>query len=377
MGTGNLTELTDADSGGVTAVLARHLLGARDPQCAGRAGQPAYAAHDRGARRGAAHHVCGARRTAACRGLRQRAAADPRPKPFPDTPDEIAEAARPRCATPISASRSPRTASTSTTAQGHHVAQDAFALFAKLGVEARRRACLLSRRRADEGRDRLAPRQALCAGRAARLGLRGRRRPRRTDPRLQGGRAHAARQVRKLEMMPMIRETIVTTVSAAGDVHIAPLGIIAGRRRLDHRAVPPVAHARQSARGAVRRGELHRRRARLRRLPDGPARLADCVPRKRARAAPRRRAGARGTRASAAIVEDDQRPRFHCRVVQTRLACAVRRLQSRPGGGDRSRHPGQPPDHAAAREGRGRNGLSRDRDQPRPPDRRSKRHGTG
>src|SRR5436190_348251 len=42
----------------------------------------------------------------------------------------------------------------------------------------------------------------------------------------EGGRAHTAGKVRKLESMPMIRETIVTTVSAAGLVHIAPLGII-------------------------------------------------------------------------------------------------------------------------------------------------------
>ena len=66
MGTGNLTELTEADTTGITAAAARHLLGAADPQRAGRAGQPAHAAHDRGARRGAPHHVSPRARTAAC-----------------------------------------------------------------------------------------------------------------------------------------------------------------------------------------------------------------------------------------------------------------------------------------------------------------------
>ena len=58
MGTGNLTELTDADSSGVTAVLAGHLLRAVDPQCACRQCQPAHDPHGRGARSRAPHHVC-------------------------------------------------------------------------------------------------------------------------------------------------------------------------------------------------------------------------------------------------------------------------------------------------------------------------------
>ena len=47
MGTGNLTELTDADSDGVTAVLLGICSELLHPQPARRASQPAYAPHDR------------------------------------------------------------------------------------------------------------------------------------------------------------------------------------------------------------------------------------------------------------------------------------------------------------------------------------------
>ena len=78
MGTGNLTELTDADSVGVTAVAAWHLLGASHRQCADRSCQPAHAPNDPGARCGAAHHVCGGRGPQPPEGLRPRAAANSR-----------------------------------------------------------------------------------------------------------------------------------------------------------------------------------------------------------------------------------------------------------------------------------------------------------
>ena len=69
MGTGNLTELTDADSAGVTAAMLgicseldiRHLLTVQV--------SPAYAAHAAGARRREAVDVCGARRPRSAQGL--------------------------------------------------------------------------------------------------------------------------------------------------------------------------------------------------------------------------------------------------------------------------------------------------------------------
>ena len=47
MGTGNLTELTEADTSGITAMLLGVCSELADPQRAGRAGQPAYAPHVR------------------------------------------------------------------------------------------------------------------------------------------------------------------------------------------------------------------------------------------------------------------------------------------------------------------------------------------
>ena len=58
--------------------------------------------------------------------------------------------------------------------------------------------------------------------------------------------------------MPMIRETIVSTVDGAGRVHLRHLGIIGGGRRLDHCAIPPLDDARQFARRSVRSRKLHR-----------------------------------------------------------------------------------------------------------------------
>ncbi len=55
---------------------------------------------------------------------------------------------------------------------GHHIAKTAMALFPLLGVEKGRRAWLLSRHRIGESRNRLRARQALRAGRVARLGRR-------------------------------------------------------------------------------------------------------------------------------------------------------------------------------------------------------------
>src|SRR5262249_3290670 len=87
-----------------------------------------------------------------------------------------------------------------------------------------RRPCLLSRRRDGQGADRLAARQALRPGPAARLGLRGRGAARGPDP-AAGRRQHARGQAARAKAA-MIRETIVTTQARDGAVHIAPIGLI-------------------------------------------------------------------------------------------------------------------------------------------------------
>ena len=76
-------------------------------------------------------------------------------------------------------------------------------------------------------------------------------RPEEDRTRLAERRAYAASQEGRLSM-PMIRETIVTTVDAAGAVHIAPLGLIAEGEHWVIAPFRPSAHARQSARGAAR-----------------------------------------------------------------------------------------------------------------------------
>jgi hypothetical protein len=114
--------------------------------------------------------------------------------------------------------------------------------------------------------------------------------------------------------MPMIRETIVTTISASGVVHIAPLGIIADgdgwiiapfrpSATLDNLRAVPFAVANYTDDVRVFAGCLTGRR-------DWPTIAADHVP------VPR----LAGALAHAELVvdrvsEDDQRPRFHCRVV--------------------------------------------------------------
>ena len=146
MGTGNLTELTDADSAGVTAVLLGICSELQHPQRADRAGEPAHAAHGRGARRGAAHHVRAREDDSLPKGygggllsLHDRA-------PFPRRPSR---SRRPRAAVrdrnfriEVARGRHPclqlATATTSPATPSQ--------LFDKLGVETRRRARVLSRR---------------------------------------------------------------------------------------------------------------------------------------------------------------------------------------------------------------------------------------
>jgi uncharacterized protein len=114
--------------------------------------------------------------------------------------------------------------------------------------------------------------------------------------------------------MPMIRETIVTTVSAAGVVHIAPLGIIQDGEgwiiapfrpstTLDNLRAVPFAVANYTDDVRVFAGCLTGRR-------DWPTTTADRVPVPRLAAAL-----AHAELAVSHITEDDQRPRFHCGVV--------------------------------------------------------------
>ena len=77
--------------------------------------------------------------------------------------------------------------------------------------------------------------------------------------------------------MPRIVETIVTTTNAKGEAHIAPLGLIEDG---DNWIIAPFRPSRtldNLQRGAVRGGQPYRRRARLRRLRDGPQGLADAA----------------------------------------------------------------------------------------------------
>jgi hypothetical protein len=114
--------------------------------------------------------------------------------------------------------------------------------------------------------------------------------------------------------MPMIRETIVTTMNAAGEVHIAPLGIIAEGEgwiiapfrpstTLDNLHAVPFAVANYTDDVRVFAGCLTGRK-------DWPTRASDHIP------VPRLAdAIAHAELAVDHVIDDEQRPRFHCRVV--------------------------------------------------------------
>ena len=173
MGTGNLTELSDADSVGVTALL----LGICSELGIANVLTVQVSPHTR---RTIQEHD-------AARRIMYAAAADhslPRgygrallqvhdPSPFPYSSQEIAEAAVQVKDKNFRIEAAEDGIHVYNRA-GHFVAQDAFALFDRLGVRNRRRACVLPRRRVDEGRNRLSARQTIHAGRAAGLGLRNR-----------------------------------------------------------------------------------------------------------------------------------------------------------------------------------------------------------
>ncbi len=114
--------------------------------------------------------------------------------------------------------------------------------------------------------------------------------------------------------MPMIRETIVTTVGADGRVHLAPLGIIADGEgfilapfhpstTLENLRVVPFAVANYTDDVRVFAGCLTGRR-------DWPVTASDKVPVARLAGAL-----AHAELAVTRVSEDARRPRFHCRVV--------------------------------------------------------------
>jgi hypothetical protein len=114
--------------------------------------------------------------------------------------------------------------------------------------------------------------------------------------------------------MPMIRETIVTTASGDGRVHVAPLGIIADgagwiiapfspSTTLDNLRAVPFAVANHTDDVRVFAGCLTGRH-------DWPTAPSEHVPVARLAAAL-----AHEELAVTGVTEDAQRPRFHCRVV--------------------------------------------------------------
>jgi len=114
----------------------------------------------------------------------------------------------------------------------------------------------------------------------------------------------------------MIRETIVTTVNPAGAVHVAPLGIIADGEgwiiapfrpstTLDNLRAVPFAVANYTDDVRIFAGSLTGRR-------QWPTVATASVP------VPRlAEALAHAELAVSRVSDDEQRPRFHCRVVQT------------------------------------------------------------
>ena len=160
--------------------------------------------------------------------------------------------------------------------------------------------------------------------------------------------------------MPMIRECIVTTLNEEGSVHIAPLGLIVEEggfiiapfrpsTTLDNLRVNPYAVANFTDDVLVFAGCLTGRK-------DWPTRPSTHVP-----GAVLEGALAHAELAVDHVQEDEQRPRFHCRVVHEASHAAVQGLQPRASRGDRGGDPRQPPAYAAAREDRARARLFADR----------------
>jgi len=114
--------------------------------------------------------------------------------------------------------------------------------------------------------------------------------------------------------MPMIRETIVTTIGAEGRVHLAPLGIIVEgdgfilapfrpSTTLENLRAVPFAAANYTDDVRIFAGSLTGRR-------EWPTTASDTIPVPRLAGAL-----AHAELAVTRVSEDEQRPRFHCRVV--------------------------------------------------------------
>ena len=169
MGTGNLTELTDADSSGVTAILAglcselriRNVLTVNVSPHTVRTVEE----HD------LARRILFAARNdgALPRGYHPGLLQIHDRKPFP-APGRGYRGAGGRGARRQFPHRDRRGRHPYLQQQGPCGREGRFRTLCRARRRERRRARLLSRRRTDEGRDRLAARQALCAGRAAGLG---------------------------------------------------------------------------------------------------------------------------------------------------------------------------------------------------------------
>ena len=122
--------------------------------------------------------------------------------------------------------------------------------------------------------------------------------------------------------MPMIRETILTTVSAEGRLHITPIGIIADgdgwiiapfrpSTTLDNLRAVPFAVANHTDDVRIFAGCLTGRH-------DWPTRASDNVPVPRLAGAL-----AHAELAVVGVTEDEQRPRFQCVVVGHGAARAI------------------------------------------------------
>ena len=160
--------------------------------------------------------------------------------------------------------------------------------------------------------------------------------------------------------MPMIRECIVTTLNEEGRVHIAPLGLIVEEggliiapfrpsTTLDNLRVTPYAVANFTDDVLVFAGCLTGRK-------DWPTRASTHVP-----GAVLEGALAHAELAVEHVEEDEQRPRFHCRVVHEASHAPFKGFNRAQGRGDRGGDPRQPAAYAAAREDRARARLFADR----------------
>ena len=207
MGTGNLTELTDADTSGVTAMLLgicselaiRNLLVVQVSPHTRRTVEE----HD------AARRIMFAARgrSRAAQGLCRRAAAGARQAPFRrDARGDRRARARLRDANfRIEVAED----GIHVFARGfHRVATDAMSLFPVARCREGRRARLLSRRRTDEGGDRLAARQALRQDEPLDFGAACDEAPRTKRASRIG---HTLRKAEGTCTIPMIRECVVTT----------------------------------------------------------------------------------------------------------------------------------------------------------------------